>query len=62
MGGSLGVTLEVDSDVEEGSTQLGKLCCHLGQGEDLGALVAEAGGVCGMGSSWKGEGYPLGNA
>ena len=45
----------LDSEGEEGSTWSGKWCCHLGQGEGLSALVAEAGGVFRVGSSWNGD-------
>ena len=38
-----------DSDGKEVSTQLGKVS-PLGQGEGLGALVTETGGVCGVDS------------
>ena len=60
MGGSLGVTLEVVSDWDGGSTQLGKLCCHLDWGKGLVTTWAEEGGICGTGSCWRG--IPQGNA
>ena len=47
-----GVTLEVHSNGDRGSTQSGKLCHCLDQGEGLGALVTEAGGVHVAGSCW----------
>ena len=45
MGWLLSITLEAPSDRDNGSTQSGKLCCHLDQGEGLVAAGAVKGGV-----------------
>ena len=54
-GGSSVVTLEVVSNGDGGSTQLGKLCHHLDQGKGPGTTGVEEGGGCRAGSCWRGH-------